>query len=97
MTQTQKVRAIMLEALRRYHSFHKDKTPFQAWTGLGTPGEYKEVVKLGYMEPVHDEIPRMAGWYRLTTKGLMFCLQLHNEGFVVRDCQIVKMNEKGRA
>lgn len=79
----------LVEALRRYHSFHAQESPLKAWTGLGFPTEYRDAVKLGYMVPVHSIEPRVLSWYRLTEQGLAVALRLANEGYRVHDYQIV--------
>jgi hypothetical protein len=88
---TKNVKDCLLEALRRYHSFHAGESPLKVWTGLGCPSEYREVVKLGYMQPVDTETPRIQGWYRLTEAGLGVLLLLVNEeGYTVRDYKLEK-------
>lgn len=80
----------LLEALRRYHSFHPDKSPLQAWTGLGTMSTYESAVKEGYMAPVSTIAPRTMGWFRLTEKGLGAVLSLANRGYRVKDYNVEK-------
>ncbi len=85
---TKPVKNCLLEALRRYHSFHAGESPLKAWTGLGTPSGYREVCKLGYMTPVHGEQPRILGWYRLTESGLGVVLLLANDGYRVKNYEV---------
>jgi hypothetical protein len=60
----------LIEATRRYTRFHQGEDLLKAWTGLGTPPEYRQAVNDGYMEVLHGKAkPRIASWYRLTEKG----------------------------
>ena len=64
----------MEEARRRWESFAV-KAPATsneldtAWLGLGCPGEYRQAVATGIMEPISKITPRVMGWYRLTVLG----------------------------
>lgn len=65
------------EALRRYQNFglRDGKTLEQAWTGLGAPSTYKDVVKAGVMVPAcGPERARASNWYRLTPLGIRVML-----------------------
>lgn len=67
---SQKIEALMLEAKRRITMFHTDEDPLTVFSGLGTPSEYKPVVKAGLMKPSGEELPYVNNWYILTPKGL---------------------------
>ena len=84
------IQRCLLEALRRYHSFHAGKDPLQVWVGLGTPSAYRAAIDLGYMVPVSTVRPRIIGWYKLTPLGLAAILHLANQGYYVRDYAIHK-------
>jgi hypothetical protein len=65
----QPIRNCLLEAKRRYETFHADEDILKAWTGLGYPSEYKVALSEGYMIPVSSNTPKVLNWYRLTEKG----------------------------
>lgn len=84
------IQLCLLEALRRYHSFHAGENPLSAWVGQGTPSPYQTAVEEGYMIPVSKVQPRIVGWYKLTPLGLAAMLRLANEGYYVRDYAVYK-------
>ncbi len=67
-------RGCLEEAHRRMKTFHPDKNPLQAWTGLGHKTEYKTTVADGLMrwaDYLGKEPPaRQMGWLILTEKGV---------------------------
>ncbi len=83
-----KVRECLIEALRRYHSFHPGEPITKAWTGLGMPSAYKAVCAAGYMQPVVAPRAKCLGWYTLTEAGAAQVLKLANEGIAVRDYSV---------
>lgn len=92
-----KQHALLLEALRRYHSFHAGRDPLKAWTGLGTMPMYRPVLEAGLMEPAcpNPAPKRYNNWYRLTPKGLAAILQLANEGHRVEGYQVYLFKKPG--
>lgn len=63
---------LMDEARRRYENFgvRDGKTLEQAWIGLGFASEYKSAVEAGLMRRLHNNTPRVLGWYQLTEAGV---------------------------
>ena len=54
------------EAYRRYHKFHEGEPLTTAWVGQEMPSHAKGRI----LVPVHNEIPRCIGWYRLSDFGV---------------------------
>lgn len=74
---------ILLEALRRYCSFHPGELLTEAWVGLGTESPYRAAVEGGYMT-YHDgkkPFKRCSGWYVLTEKGARIVKQWLDNGY----------------
>lgn len=66
------VQNILIEAARRYVTFHPNRDLTEAWTGLGTEATYQPAVNVGLMtrifpdrtvRPDHDQ------WWKLTNRG----------------------------
>jgi len=60
---------LLLEALRRYVTFHQGELLTEAWTGLGSYSAYKSVVDSGLMTYVHKPRPGTTQWWKLTPTG----------------------------
>jgi hypothetical protein len=67
---TKKDLCLLVEAYRRYHSFHQGTDIRKAWVGLGAPSVFR---KSKYFKPVGDTItPRVDNWWLLTEEGVEF-------------------------
>lgn len=64
---------LLLEAYRRYHMFHKNKTISEAWIGLGK----KEYDNSSFFSPVHKRPDKYLGWYRLNKTGTIMVSRLN--------------------
>lgn len=62
---------LLVEAARRYCRFNTDNKPLtEAWTGLGTPAQYRPAYEAGLMKPLDVRMqPRINIWWVLTEKG----------------------------
>lgn len=71
---------LMLEAVRRWLSFHLYDSLDTAWVGLGTKKTYLPALEDGLMEWVNGEpTPRAPGWLKLTRKGQIVVLKMLKE------------------
>lgn len=68
----------LIEAHRRLTTFHRGEPPLEAWSGLGTRTDYKQVLESGMMDWTGGMLPptRCMGWLVLTSKGLAEMLLL---------------------
>lgn len=69
---TQKQINLLVEAMRRWVTFHENtpgRTLTSAWTGLGYATEYRRVTSTRLMEPVTGGGKGCLNWYRLTPAG----------------------------
>lgn len=58
---------LLIEAYRRYNTFHKDEPlTTKTWVGLGTPSSYKSKYFNCYSYPT----PKVAHWWVLTEDGV---------------------------
>lgn len=76
---SQRQKALLEEAKRRYLLHHADEPLTSAWTGLGSATEYAPVARTGYMEIATSPNPGYMTWWRLTEKGAAIVSQWLSE------------------
>jgi len=75
---------LMLEALRRYCTFHAGEPLNKAWIGLGTTAAYRPVLAAELMKPKEGQPVGLRGvsiWYQLTPAGESIILKWLAQGY----------------
>lgn len=77
----------LVEALRRYCSFHAGTRLKFAWLGLGTEATYRTAINDGYFRWLDGQVPasRKKGWLLLTEEGERVILSWLARGYHVED------------
>lgn len=84
---TERQKAYLLEALRRYTRFHNGEELIKAWTGLGSYTQYKSVVDAGLMTRVHAPNPGYMVWWKLTDKGAAIVQRWLDAGITYKEVE----------